>query len=159
MMKKLSGFTLIELMVVIVILGILVGIGIPTSRRFLPRARLRGANQALTSDLMLARQKALSENAPYVVRLRYPDTTSYTVFCDNGAGGGIAGDRRQNGTEWGKVVKLPNGIIFSRPANPFDTLAFQANGMATSATTIWLKSSQTNDSLAVQLLLSGLVRL
>jgi type IV pilus assembly protein PilE len=42
-----SGFTLIELMIVIVILGILVGIGLPSYQRFITRSNRADAQAAL----------------------------------------------------------------------------------------------------------------
>ena len=95
---KPKGFTILELIVAIVILGVLAAIAIPGFARYGPDMRLKGAVRDLKSDMTLAKARAIRENA--LVALIF-DTGSnrYTVFVDNGVGGGVAGDWTQNGSE------------------------------------------------------------
>jgi prepilin-type N-terminal cleavage/methylation domain-containing protein len=65
-MKK-KGFTIMEMMCVVGIIGILIGITIPAYRGFLPRMRLRSARDQVLVTLRLARTRALSERQIYQV--------------------------------------------------------------------------------------------
>lgn len=67
MEMKGKGFTIIEVMVVIGILGIIAGITIPAFRDYIPRMRLRGARDEVLATLRLSRTKALSERQTYQV--------------------------------------------------------------------------------------------
>lgn len=158
-MKKNSlGFSLIELMVAVAIMGTLAGLTMISIRHMQAGYALRGATQALVSDIRLCRQKALSENCQYTIRFHYPDTVSYQVFCDNGAGGGIARNSRADGTEWRKVIRLPTGVYFlNPPSNSDSTTDFLPNGFTNAATQFILRNSQ-GQRYTVQLFLSGLVR-
>lgn len=97
MMRK-DGFTLIEALVIIIVLGILAAVAIPSFSRYGPDMRLKGAVRDLKSAMELAKLKAIRENA-FVALVFNTGTNGYTVFVDNGAGGGVANDWTQNGSE------------------------------------------------------------
>jgi len=109
MMRK-DGFTLIEAIVIILILGILAAVAIPGFSHFGPDMRLKGAVRDLKSNMELSRLRAIRQNANVVLAF---DTgnNSYSVFVDNGAGGGVANDWTQNGSEVVlKTVNLPSDV-------------------------------------------------
>ena len=96
--KRELGFTLIELLVIIAILGILAAIAIPSFSYWGPDMRLKGAVRDLKSNMELAKLKAIRENANVALTFD-TGTNSYTVFVDNGAGGGVVNDWTPNGSE------------------------------------------------------------
>ncbi|HEX2539946.1 MAG TPA: GspH/FimT family pseudopilin [Caldimonas sp.] len=61
------GFTLIELVVTVALLGIVLGLAAPSMRSFVVGQRIRALSYDLTSDLLLARSEALKRNANVVV--------------------------------------------------------------------------------------------
>lgn len=60
--QKQVGFTLIELMVVIAILGIVAALALPSFKSVIEGRRLVGATDNLISDLQFARSEAIKQN-------------------------------------------------------------------------------------------------
>ena len=66
-MRKKSGFTLTELVIVIVVLGILTAVGVPNFLSWLPKYRLKSAARDLYSNLQLAKLSAIKNNADWAI--------------------------------------------------------------------------------------------
>jgi type II secretion system protein H len=78
--KALSGFTLLELMIVIAIVGIMAGIGIPNLLSYIPKARLNGAARTVLVDLMATRMKAVKTSVN--TRISFTSNHEY-LMCDD----------------------------------------------------------------------------
>lgn len=61
--RRLLGFTLIELVVVMAVLGLLASLSAPAMQRLVTAQRLRAAGYDLVADLTLARSEALKRGA------------------------------------------------------------------------------------------------
>ena len=61
--KRQSGFTIIELIVVVAILGIILAIATPSFQQMIANQRISSTTSTLQSALMLARSEALKRNA------------------------------------------------------------------------------------------------
>jgi type IV fimbrial biogenesis protein FimT len=80
-MKRLrvSGFTLIELMVTIVILAILVVLGFPSYEQWIRNTRVRNAAESIQNGLRLARNEATQRGANVEFYLPTAGTADWSV--------------------------------------------------------------------------------
>jgi prepilin-type N-terminal cleavage/methylation domain-containing protein len=65
-----AGFTIIELMITLAVLGVLLALGMPSISSWLQNTQIRTAAEGMVSGLQLARAEALRRNAN--VRCRTP---------------------------------------------------------------------------------------
>lgn len=77
---KNSGFTLLEIIVVMAILGTLLGIAAMSGRDWLERYRVEGQTKELYADLMNARVSALQKNRVFFVALQ--TANQYAIYED-----------------------------------------------------------------------------
>jgi type IV fimbrial biogenesis protein FimT len=73
-----AGFTLVELVITLVIVGVLLSLAVPGFRDLLERNRLQSASSAVYTSLMFARSEALKRNQSVVMCKR--DTAG--TACD-----------------------------------------------------------------------------
>jgi type IV fimbrial biogenesis protein FimT len=61
-MKKYSGFTLIELFITLIVVGVLLAIGVPSLKSFLQKGQLIASTNELVSAFHVARSEAIKIN-------------------------------------------------------------------------------------------------
>jgi prepilin-type N-terminal cleavage/methylation domain-containing protein len=62
-LRSKAGWTLVELMVVVAVIGIMATLGIPSLIRIMPRLRLNGDATTLSNEIALARMRAVTKSA------------------------------------------------------------------------------------------------
>ena len=79
--KKSAGFTMIEMAIVAVLVGVLATLAVPMFTRTLPRLKCHAEARNLLSAVRVARSRAIAENIQYGV---YFDTNArtYIIFKD-----------------------------------------------------------------------------
>lgn len=81
-MKAQNGFTLIELMIVVAIIGLLAGVGLPMYSDYVMRGRLVEATSAL-SDGRVRMEQFFQDNRTYVGGTAPDATTNFTYAASN----------------------------------------------------------------------------
>lgn len=84
---KRSGFTTMELMIVIVIVGVIAAIGFPKIRRTLDKTNVRSARVAVTTYVAMARAAAVERGCRAVVRFAYNPSRVWVTACKLGLPG------------------------------------------------------------------------
>ena len=84
--RRESGFSLIELLIVIVVLGVMATVGIPRVRGALLKQNVRSARVAAVSQVVKARSVAVQRGCRGVVHLRDTGAIWVTACQTTGAG-------------------------------------------------------------------------
>lgn len=137
MKKAQSGFTLLELMLVVTIAGLLLGFGVPAMGNFFRNARITGAANDVMGGLHFARSEAIKRRVPVTICTSV-DPLNNNPVCDASpllTGWVAFVDPNQNGQrDAAEVVLLqhepmPATITARSSANPF-RVTYLLNGFA-----------------------------
>ena len=80
LIRSIRGFTLVELLITVTILGVLLALGVPEFNNFMGNTRLRSAAESFSTSLQVAKSAAASRNRPVeLVLTNTPDPASLAV--------------------------------------------------------------------------------
>lgn len=152
--RRVQGLTLIELMTVLTVLGVLLGIGVPSFQDLIRDNRLKAHTDAFLSSLSRARAEAVARNVSVTVCSSSDGTTcsgswsdGWIVFIDCNANGAVNnntcdlgvdldGDGTVSATEPEMVIQVvnnvPTGVVVETIANNanirFNSRGYRADG-------------------------------
>ena len=147
-----SGFTLIELMITLAVLGILISLAVPEFRLAIQNAQIRRAAESAMNGINLARAEALRRNA--VVRFQLVDSLSAACALSS------------TGTSWVVSRGNPAGLCDVAPAAPTDSSSATGSDPKTiqrysgaGAATVTLNASTSAGAAATTIAFDGFGRI
>lgn len=123
-----TGFTLVELMIVVAIVAILASVGGIALNSQMPKYRLRGDTKAIASSLMLARMKATSTGLQYAIEFDL-DASPQEYRLQRG-GGSWSNESYRKELSFGVSIESIN----SDTSGGIQTITFNPNGSSASGT-------------------------
>jgi len=136
--KDRGGFTLIEILIAVAIVGILTVLAVSSFQGFNEKYRVEGETKQMFSDLMDARGRAMQRNRAFFVQINANGYTTYEDTSPSPDGNGvfdIAADT------------LVANVTIRRTINNggLSNFRFNRNGIASATGTIWLTSTAQPD--------------
>ena len=145
---KSSGFTLMELMIVIAIIAIMAAVAIPNLIGWLPERRLDLGAQDVLQALQKSRSRAIMLNRNVVLNFDAV-ANSFTAFVDEDASGGL-----DAGEQTIIDLTMPAGVTLAPQLGGPTTVVFNNRGIPDTSGTIRLQNNKGTVQ-DVQLYLSG----
>jgi prepilin-type N-terminal cleavage/methylation domain-containing protein len=141
-MNSSRGFSLVELAVTLVVLGLILGFGIPAFQSFNTTQQLRGASENMAAQVRLMRETAIGTGQAQTMHFFYAT---------------YGGDYHiHNGATVGGIWSLPRSITYNWAAGTSSIMTAGTDGRITGAGLVILQDQKGNlDTVSV--LASGLV--
>jgi type IV fimbrial biogenesis protein FimT len=153
-----NGFTLVELMVVLVLMGLMLAIGVPSFRSFRLSLVKQQARAVVIENLRAARQRAVTGHTPVVVcfgnGVTTTDVTGFSIHADTN------NDRTVQSSEYRQFKQMPkDSRLSSVELSPPDSLLFDITGILKPGTTGGRLIVQTTAGLrdTIMVSMAGLV--
>ena len=140
---KEGGFTLIELMLVVVLAGVMLGIGIPSFRDFIASQRVKTAAGEYASALVEARSEAIKRNLNVTVTAVGAGASGWQSGWTVAAGG----------TTFSTQAAYPSALIF---AGPTAAVTYLGSGRLSAAVASMQITGQDGSIRCVAIDLSGM---
>lgn len=162
----ISGFTLIELMVVLVIVGVLLMVAAPSYNTLIERTRLKSYANELVSSFYLARSESIKRNRRMTMCVSIPDEDDDNDGKEECTGGGdweegwiVFYDENGNGevddVDEDALVKrqqeLPEGLVlFNLSSSTFTAMDFLPSGLVDIDAPVQMKLCKQTPSAGVE---------
>ncbi len=142
MFRSKSGFTLIEAVIVIAIVGILAAIAVPGWLSYRNNSKLRGVTSDLKGDLEMAKLTAIRENRSVVVSFAL-DGSGYLIFVDDdGSWTFDAGENRERNVQY--IAGVISDTDFNNKRFRFDSRGLPVDEAGISSGTVTITRATGN---------------
>jgi len=147
-----AGFSLVELLVAMTLVGIMLAFSLPAIRRYTASASLLGGTEQVASAIRLARFKSIAEHHNVILRFQWADHT-YTMHSDvDGDGLVDAGETVRGPFALASKVEWANS---STTPVVGDSLVFYPNGTLLSGGAVVLTANTTGTKTVTILASTG----
>jgi type IV fimbrial biogenesis protein FimT len=161
--NKQAGFTLMEVMVTLAIVGVLAAIAIPSYFAWLPKKRLRASTRDLYSDMQKAKLVAIKRNSNVAITFTVASCGAlppssipnpaggYVVFVDDGQGGGTPNDNILNGNEPTLLSRsmLPGVALCSAAFGGTSLASFNSRGLPKNPGSVQLFNTKKKQTITI----------
>ncbi len=151
--SKVSGFSMIELMVVLTVMGIMLGVAVPNFLRIGRRDAVEAAAYDLQRTLALARQKALAKRQPYRLTV---EPSSHTYYVERRENGSWVSDPPET-FDWCSDIDLFLSVGGSA-SNTDIELEPQGTVLSSDAPALFTFANAHGDTMVVSLVRTGRIR-
>ncbi|MCP4583211.1 MAG: prepilin-type N-terminal cleavage/methylation domain-containing protein [candidate division Zixibacteria bacterium] len=157
-MKKIAGFTMIEMMIGVVVIGILAAMAGPGFSNWIPRMKLKAEAREKVNYLRQARSRAIAENSQYGVYFNtsngetafFKDTNSPQLATYESGADSLVED----------LIETECNVFYANCTLSNDAVVFFPNGSASTSGTIELHDTESDYEYAITVLAStGRIRL
>jgi len=142
-MRSASGFTLIEIMIVVAVIGILAGMSAPIVSSAMDRYDIIAAGQQVASTVRAGRFQAIARNDTLRVRFDYPAAGQYQVVDTANV-------------KVGEIQRLADGVTFG---DGTADVQIDAEGRALAPSTITVTNGNADYDRTITVSTSGRVQL
>lgn len=156
--KRESGFTLIEMMIVLAVFAIMAMIAIPSFMSLLPGMRLNGSARDIFVTMNLTRMQAVAKNTVGIIKFDTANNT-FTAWLDDPAG--TAGSYDAGTDTLIKSGSTESGVSILSTTFPSDTFGYNSRGLpaGTPGTYAVTLTNSEGDTQQVQVNALGIIKM
>jgi prepilin-type N-terminal cleavage/methylation domain-containing protein len=145
-----KGFTMVEIMVIVVVIAIIAALTLPSFGNVMDRLKLKTAGRDIVSALRFARSAAVSQKDQFGVYFNQ-NARNFLIFKDIANPASFTFDLGADSVI--KIIQLPKNVNFGYTSIPGPAIIFKPNGSSYISGQVYLSSyGQYNGYLTVDVL-------